>query len=310
MPPTVIEINALSDLKREVFGPVLHVLRYSRDELPQLIQDLNATGYGLTLGVHTRIDETRDFVTDHARVGNVYINRNIVGAVVGVQPFGGEGKSGTGPKAGGPLYVRRLQGAIDVSPAALSASKEKQTNPVLATFLDWASTHGHDGLAQKGDAYAHSSLNGVNIELPGPTGERNTLSFSPRGRILCGATTVDGVLHQLAAVFATGNTPVMLPRALAVLPKGLPTVVRQAIQPLNEQDILSAHLDMALLDVDSARTLRPQLAARPSEVGGLVQVIETRDDALIPVWRLVAEHALCINTTAAGGNASLMAMAG
>ena len=310
VPPTVIEINALSDLKREVFGPVLHVLRYSREELPQLIQDLNATGYGLTLGVHTRIDETRDFVTDHARVGNVYINRNIVGAVVGVQPFGGEGKSGTGPKAGGPLYVRRLQGAIDVSPAVLSASKEKQANPVLATFLDWASTHGHDGLAQKGDAYAHSSLNGVNIELPGPTGERNTLSFSPRGRILCGATTVDGMLHQLAAVFATGNTPVMLARALAMLPKGLPAVVRQAIQPLNEQDILSAHLDMALLDVDSARTLRPQLAARPSEVGGLVQVIETRDDVLIPVWRLVAEHALCINTTAAGGNASLMAMAG
>ena len=95
-----------------------------------------------------------------------------------------------------------------------------------------------------------------------------------------------------------------------MLPKGLPAVVRQAIQPLNELDILSAHLDMALLGVDSARTLRPQLAARPSEVGGLVQVIETRDDALIPVWRLVAEHALCINTTAAGGNASLMAMAG
>ena len=308
--PTIIEINALSDLSREVFGPVLHVLRYSRDELPQLIQDLNATGYGLTLGVHTRIDETRDFVTDHARVGNVYINRNIVGAVVGVQPFGGEGKSGTGPKAGGPLYVRRLQGAIDVPPVIIGASKDKQANPVLATFLDWASTQGHDGLAQKGDAYARSSLNGACIELPGPTGERNTLTFSPRGRILCDASTVDGALHQLAAVFATGNVPVMLSSALAGLPKGLPTAVRNAIQLLDEQDILSAHLDLALLDTDSAGALRPQLAARPSDVGGLVQVIETRDDALIPVWRLVAEHALCINTTAAGGNASLMAMAG
>lgn len=308
--PTIIEINALSDLSREVFGPVLHVLRYSRDELPQLIDDLNATGYGLTLGVHTRIDETRDFVTDHARVGNVYINRNIVGAVVGVQPFGGEGKSGTGPKAGGPLYVRRLQAAMDVSPAVLGATKDKQANPVLSTLLDWASTHGHVGLAQMGDAYARSSLNGASIELPGPTGERNALSFSPRGRILCSAATVDGALHQLAAVLATGNVPVMLPDALAVLPKGLPALVRQVIQPLDEQGILSAHLDMALLDAGHARALRPKLAARPSEVGGLVQVLETHDDQLIPVWRLVAEHALCINTTAAGGNASLMAMAG
>ena len=121
---------------------------------------------------------------------------------------------------------------------------------------------------------------------------------------------MDGALHQLAAVFATGNVPVMLSSALAGLPKGLPTAVRNAIQLLDEQDILSAHLDLALLDTDSAGALRPQLAARPSDVGGLVQVIETRDDALIPVWRLVAEHALCINTTAAGGNASLMAMAG
>ena len=106
--PTLIEIGRVGDVEREVFGPVLHLLRYRRDELPRLLDDINATGYGLTLGVHTRIDETIDFISARAHAGNQYVNRNIIGAVVGVQPFGGEGLSGTGPKAGGPLYLRRL----------------------------------------------------------------------------------------------------------------------------------------------------------------------------------------------------------
>ncbi|MEO7055756.1 MAG: trifunctional transcriptional regulator/proline dehydrogenase/L-glutamate gamma-semialdehyde dehydrogenase, partial [Caldimonas sp.] len=105
--PAVIEIERLAELEREVFGPVLHVLRYRRDALPTLLQQINDTGYGLTLGVHTRIDETVAQVVGAAHVGNVYVNRNVVGAVVGVQPFGGEGLSGTGPKAGGPLYLLR-----------------------------------------------------------------------------------------------------------------------------------------------------------------------------------------------------------
>ncbi|MBI3230712.1 MAG: bifunctional proline dehydrogenase/L-glutamate gamma-semialdehyde dehydrogenase PutA, partial [Burkholderiales bacterium] len=109
VPPTVLEITDLAQLQREVFGPVLHVIRYKRDDLAKIIDSINATGYGLTLGVHSRIDETIDFICARAHVGNIYVNRNIVGAVVGVQPFGGEGKSGTGPKAGGPLYLKRLQ---------------------------------------------------------------------------------------------------------------------------------------------------------------------------------------------------------
>src|SRR5574343_424826 len=108
VPPTLFEIRSIDQLKREVFGPVLHVIRFAAPELPQLIRDINATGYGLTLGVHSRIDDTIDLVCDTAHVGNIYVNRNIVGAVVGVQPFGGEGLSGTGPKAGGPLYLHRL----------------------------------------------------------------------------------------------------------------------------------------------------------------------------------------------------------
>ena len=101
--PTLIELECLAELKREIFGPVLHVVRYKRKELDHLIAQINASGYGLTLGVHTRIDETIAKVVDNVHAGNIYVNRNIVGAVVGVQPFGGEGLSGTGPKAGGPL---------------------------------------------------------------------------------------------------------------------------------------------------------------------------------------------------------------
>ena len=106
--PTIMEIGSILDLKRENFGPILHVARFRADELEQVIADINATGYGLTLGLHSRIEATRRFVEARARVGNFYVNRNQIGAVVESQPFGGEGLSGTGPKAGGPHYVARF----------------------------------------------------------------------------------------------------------------------------------------------------------------------------------------------------------
>ena len=106
--PAIIEITDIAQIGREVFGPVLHVLRYPRDGLDSLIDQINATGYGLTFGLHTRLDETIAHVTARIGAGNLYINRNVIGAVVGVQPFGGRGLSGTGPKAGGPLYLGRL----------------------------------------------------------------------------------------------------------------------------------------------------------------------------------------------------------
>ncbi len=107
-PPHVFEIASLSVLTREVFGPVLHVVRYAADKLDAVCEAINATGYGLTLGVHSRIEETARFVRRRVRVGNVYVNRNQIGAIVGEQPFGGEGLSGTGPKAGGPNYLARF----------------------------------------------------------------------------------------------------------------------------------------------------------------------------------------------------------
>jgi RHH-type proline utilization regulon transcriptional repressor/proline dehydrogenase/delta 1-pyrroline-5-carboxylate dehydrogenase len=108
VPPALVEIERIDDLEREVFGPVLHVLRYRRDELPALVEGINGLGYGLTMGIHSRVDETIDGIVARARAGNIYVNRNMVGAVVGVQPFGGEGLSGTGPKAGGPHYLLRF----------------------------------------------------------------------------------------------------------------------------------------------------------------------------------------------------------
>jgi RHH-type proline utilization regulon transcriptional repressor/proline dehydrogenase/delta 1-pyrroline-5-carboxylate dehydrogenase len=106
--PALYELDRLSRLEKEVFGPVLHLIRFERGHLDKVIAALNATGYGLTLGLHSRIESVADYVTEHARVGNIYVNRNQIGAVVGVQPFGGEGLSGTGPKAGGPNYLLRF----------------------------------------------------------------------------------------------------------------------------------------------------------------------------------------------------------
>jgi RHH-type proline utilization regulon transcriptional repressor/proline dehydrogenase/delta 1-pyrroline-5-carboxylate dehydrogenase len=106
--PALVDLERVDELRREVFGPVLHVVRYSPERADRLVDEINALGFGLTLGVHTRIDSFAEAVAREARVGNVYVNRNMIGAVVGVQPFGGMGFSGTGPKAGGPHYLPRF----------------------------------------------------------------------------------------------------------------------------------------------------------------------------------------------------------
>ncbi|MGZ4997589.1 MAG: bifunctional proline dehydrogenase/L-glutamate gamma-semialdehyde dehydrogenase PutA [Methylobacter sp.] len=123
-PPSLIELRSLSQLTREVFGPVLHLIRYHQSELDQVIADVNATGYGLTLGIQTRIDSTFNAIRQGVSVGNIYVNRNMIGAVVGAQPFGGTGLSGTGPKAGGPDYLRRfaIEQTVSVNTAALGGN--------------------------------------------------------------------------------------------------------------------------------------------------------------------------------------------
>ena len=107
------------------FGPILHVITYESDELDAILQQINDTGFGLTLGIHSRVDETRDYIVERTRIGNTYVNRNMIGAVVGVQPFGGEGLSGTGPKAGGPRYLYRF---------AVEADRQYQYNCVWRQY--------------------------------------------------------------------------------------------------------------------------------------------------------------------------------
>jgi RHH-type proline utilization regulon transcriptional repressor/proline dehydrogenase/delta 1-pyrroline-5-carboxylate dehydrogenase len=284
-----------------VFGPVLHVLRYKRDELPKLLESINASGFGLTLGVHSRIDETIDFITQRAHVGNIYVNRNIVGAVVGVQPFGGEGKSGTGPKAGGPLYLKRLQKNPSATIAGHSVY-ERQAPGALDALLVWAKTHGHEKIAELAEQYAHRSPYKMTMVLPGPTGERNTLSFAPRGRVFCAASTVNCLLNQIAALLATGNTPVLPAQSIDLLPSGLPLLVRDRIL---QAEAAQAQAQFALIESSLLADYKTLFAAHNEAI---VCVIEMQESNEAPLWRLVAERALCVNTTAAGGNASLMTL--
>ncbi len=173
--PTLVDLGGIDGIRlltREVFGPVLHVVRWRAEELDALIAAINATGYALTHGIHTRIDETVGAVLERIQAGNVYVNRNVIGAVVGVQPFGGHRLSGTGPKAGGPFYVRRLVRGYDDAPPFGRRSR--------ADAL-WAQP------------------------LPGSTGESNVLELHPRGVVACIADDDAARARQRAIVQATGN---------------------------------------------------------------------------------------------------------
>lgn len=300
VPPTVLEIGSMAELQREVFGPVLHIVRYRRADLGKVVDTINGTGYGLTLGVHSRIDETIDFIVSRAHVGNIYVNRNIVGAVVGVQPFGGEGKSGTGPKAGGPLYLKRLQ-----KEAASLLQRARHSNPALDALMGWAQANGHGDIAVLAEQYATTTLDGISLTLPGPTGERNVLGFVPRGAILCAASETKGLLNQLAAVLVTGNRAMVLADARDPVLATLPAEVRERLRFIGEAELDSVEIQMAMVERGLKGNLQAILAARP---GAIVGIVDTQPDRPAALWRLVAERALCVNTTAAGGNASLMTL--
>jgi RHH-type proline utilization regulon transcriptional repressor/proline dehydrogenase/delta 1-pyrroline-5-carboxylate dehydrogenase len=260
--PALIEIRHPGQLTREVFGPVLHIVRFREGELPQLIDALNAMGYGLTHGIQTRIDETVDLVCNRIRAGNIYVNRNIIGAVVGVQPFGGEGLSGTGPKAGGPHYLWRLV-------------RETRSPPVAGI--------------------------GDGISLPGPTGESNTLVLRPRGRVACLAATGPELLAQARLAVQLGNTALLAASAAAG-----PVCAETGGACAMVADPLAAAPDALLFAGadDDAAALRKELAAQD---GPLVPLLVAHDGAY-DAMRLVSERTVTINTTASGGNASLLSL--
>ena len=289
--PTIIEIGAIADVGREVFGPVLHVLRYRREQLDQVINAINATGYGLTFGLHTRLDQTVEHVTERVRAGNLYVNRNVIGAVVGVQPFGGRGLSGTGPKAGGPLYLRRLV----ARPTPFERARQTPTAPV-AQFIGWLDVV-DPRAAERARRIAACSAVGSRFELPGPVGETNWYKLHPRGRILLKPSTREGLLAQMAAVLATGNSATVegLP-----LPEGLPPLVGAQFLPQPGEPFA------AMLVEGGAGEVLDAMATVAAWPGRIVPVHSVDAESAPCLDWLVEEVSISTNTTAAGGNASLM----
>ncbi|MDC7824190.1 trifunctional transcriptional regulator/proline dehydrogenase/L-glutamate gamma-semialdehyde dehydrogenase [Pseudomonas sp. BLCC-B13] len=310
--PTLIELESFDEMKREIFGPVLHLVRYPRAELGSLLQQINDSGYGLTLGVHTRIDETIAQVVDSAKVGNLYVNRNIVGAVVGVQPFGGEGLSGTGPKAGGPLYLYRL---LSTRPQDAVAQQLKGDNvhvlgapaeleKARAAFATWAAKE-EPAVAALFQQYGELSQSYTSHVLTGPTGERNTYTLLPRERVLCLAEERSDLLAQLAATLAVGSHA-LLPERQRELLAALPKEVQKRISTVADWTAIDAEFDAILHhgDSDQLREVSQQAAQRKGAIVSVHGLNKGETD--IPLERLLIEHALSVNTAAAGGNASLM----
>ena len=299
--PALIEISSLSQLNGEVFGPVLHVLRYRRESLPSLIETINTLGYGLTMGVHSRINKVVETIRKTARVGNLYVNRSMIGAVVGIQPFGGEGLSGTGPKTGGPFYLLRLVNAeLQAQPEGLRHGTNAVEIPAaFSTLLDWCYSR-HPDIAFLASPYRELSLLGKEIQLPGPAGEINILTFEVRGRILCAASTLPLLLHQMLAVLASGNHIVLLSSSAALLPPDLPGALLASMTV--RDDVPITDIDAVLADIQLAASLRPQTAHASVAI---VPVIEVQAGQAIALWRLFKERTVSINIAAAGGNANL-----
>ncbi|WP_108659775.1 bifunctional proline dehydrogenase/L-glutamate gamma-semialdehyde dehydrogenase PutA [Acuticoccus kandeliae] len=275
--PTLIKVGGIEDLKEEIFGPVLHVATFAAERIDDVIAAINAKGYGLTFGLHTRIDDRVDEVVRQIHVGNIYVNRNQIGAVVGSQPFGGEGLSGTGPKAGGPRTIARMARRAaewlpaDEGPAATRADIQAALDTVrpLTEPVSVA-------------------------DLPGPTGESNRLSTFARGKVLCAGPTLRRARAQAAAAREAGNAAVIV--APGAVDAGDPhlAVVDGVLDPA----------DLATLHGLSA------LAYEGDDLGPVRRALAERWGPIIPVMgasdSFVIERHLCIDTAAAGGNAKLL----
>jgi RHH-type proline utilization regulon transcriptional repressor/proline dehydrogenase/delta 1-pyrroline-5-carboxylate dehydrogenase len=302
--PAIVEIDAVDELQREVFGPVLHVLRFARDRLGDLIDAINATGYALTFGIHSRVDETVRFAAERIRAGNIYVNRNMIGAVVGVQPFGGEALSGTGPKAGGPWMLPRLRTGTDAQALAPIGATDRGPAPAeLVALAAWAARNGHRELARVCGRYVEATPIGCRHELTGPTGESNVLDYRGRGRVLCAATDAASLRLQLAAAVATSNRALVEDASWArAAATGLPPEVAARIDWTGRRQ--SADFEVALADAATDDiALRQELSQRD---GARVRVLKGGPEYGLQ-W-MVAERAVSVNTTAAGGNASLLTL--
>ena len=319
--PHALRVSGIEELEREVFGPVLHVATFEAEQIDRVIAAINRKGYGLTFGLHTRIEARVQRFVDGIHAGNIYVNRNQIGAVVGSQPFGGEGLSGTGPKAGGPHYLRRFRIAAPASASAPAVSSgaavsEQQVRDNLPKpeLGQWSSRGDRVALLRKhlrgkGAAAmaAAAATEYGQTDLPGPTGEANTLSLLPRGRALCLGPNPEALLAQAIQALAAGNGVLgVAPGATAalqpLLAKGLPIAALDGFVPAR---LLSG------LPVDVVASVAPQ-----AERAALRRALAERQGPIVPlVTELLYpagyahERAVCVDTTAAGGNASLLAAA-
>ncbi|MGR2738067.1 bifunctional proline dehydrogenase/L-glutamate gamma-semialdehyde dehydrogenase PutA [Billgrantia sp. Q4P2] len=321
--PAVVEVGGIEDLEREIFGPVLHMATFKARDIDRVVDAINDRGYGLTFGLHTRIDDRVQQIVERIHVGNIYVNRNQIGAIVGSQPFGGEGLSGTGPKAGGPLYVNRfrrtaaaerhetpqgdavalgeLQSAIDGLDARNWAARPDRVE-VLRKALS-----GKRGVIRKALAET-AALDMTPHTLPGPTGESNRLSFYPKGPVLCLGPTLEIAIAQAAQALGAGCPAVIVAPGAA-----------QAVRPLIDAGAPVAAFDgsVAAETLTAVRGIAAVAAAGASDwTRDLRLALAQRDGPIVSLEtqtispeRYVLERHLCIDTTAAGGNASLLATA-
>jgi RHH-type proline utilization regulon transcriptional repressor/proline dehydrogenase/delta 1-pyrroline-5-carboxylate dehydrogenase len=312
--PTVIELDGIEQLEEEIFGPVLHVARFAATEIDAVVDSINAQGYGLTFGIHTRVDSRVEQIVRRIRAGNVYVNRNQIGAVVGTQPFGGEGLSGTGPKAGGPWYLRRFCTSpllqYDSESGAPVAAATLQN--LVSSIADSAVDRDRIDLVKlfqlardAGLDHAFESIVGVET-MPGPTGETNQLSAHPRGVVLCLGPGRDNALVQAISALAQQNLVVIVASQADELGKllhraGLPaTGVDGHVEAATLREIKAIDAVMSQAQDEQLNAYRRALAEREGKLIPLICEIDALD-------RLIVERHLCIDTTAAGGNASLIA---
>jgi len=317
--PHIFRVSGIEDMEREIFGPVLHVATFDADEIDKVVAAINRKGFGLTFGLHTRIEARVQHVVDSIHAGNIYVNRNQIGAVVGSQPFGGEGLSGTGPKAGGPHYLRRFRKSATAADAGVTAATVNAAaladNLPAPTLGGWSARG--DRIAElrkhlrgKGSAAvsAAAAVDFGPVDLPGPTGEANTLALAPRGRVLCLGPDGETLLAQVIQALAAGNAVLAVaPGAPAVLQsltgKGLPLAALDGTVDPADLETLPVDVVACSGRAEIAREIRTALARKSGPIVPLVT------EAVYPA-AYAHERSVCVDTTAAGGNASLLAGAG
>lgn len=314
--PAIVKLDSIDELNEEFFGPILHIVSYQKDALPELINSFNNKGFGLTFAMHSRLESQIEFLCEKIRAGNIYVNRNQVGAIVGSQPFGGEGLSGTGPKAGGFISLNAYSQNTQATPAGDSRFIAGDFSP--AEPLSLSSFDGFDDVKldavrkvfpELGDdffSYLSSSYQKFSArkDLPGPTGETNELSYYPRGTVLCLGPGQSNALQQTLTALTLGNACLSVIseanyHRLTSLGLTNNTVQRLGSMP-SEDFLLSDHYQAILWQGDP---------------GSLEHIIARRNREILPVvssiyesWRLITEQVITVNTTAAGGNASLLAL--